>query len=310
MTLHYTNHQNLTVYLKHLEEAAPHPNFKDSRRKGNRDWAQYNWEDSQKAAKFGSQYHRDKVIAVRDRLLAELPELSEQQEQIIWDVAPGMAFDMARVLEGEPEQWFSLVPRPVEEFTIVVNGVYNCSVQKSRIERAGAAIAALVEVLQQRGIGVRVQRVECYTSGQTIYANADPKSLIREYTNSHKLIWLNAITVQQPDSPADPDALAYWIGSSDALRRQSFAAAERLPPHLMEELGGGYGRSASVMPMREVFPEWGAGLNGQELILDTDFMASNPAFDNEVNAVEWLKSQVLKYTTTGVTDGTLEEVPS
>jgi hypothetical protein len=303
--LHYTNYNTIGEYLAMMDNTAPHPRYSSSRKEKDREWAYYSFDDAQEAARKGSKYHRERSVRMRDKILNDLPELNDSTESILWDVAPGMAFDMARVIDDTPEQWFCIVDKPVDEITIVVNGVYCYLVKAQRIERAGAAVCALVDILQTRGIGVRVVRAEVWSSGGSVSADHTKERLDAEFVRGSNLLWLNTITVQQPDSPCDPDALAYWIGSSDAMRRHGFAAAERLQPKkYMEMLGMGYGASGSIKPMSLMFPAWASSLNGHELVIDSDFLAHNEAFASDDGAAQWLRKQVERYTVLGDTEGT------
>lgn len=297
MPVIYRGYSSIGAYLTALDAPPQSQAPRDSVNNGARggQWTKYEWEESQQAARTGSTYHRERVIAMRNKLIDKLPTLSDHATDVTWDVAPGLAFDMARVLEDTPEQWFSFAQRDTDELTIVFNGTVSCGVEASTVERAGAAVAALADILQSRGIGVRVIRADCFASHTRINSDPDaPPPTLAECTRKYgrHVIFTTAVTVQQPDSPVDPDALAYWIGSSDSFRRQGFRAVEVDTDPNMEQIYCGYGYPASLPAILPLFPALRDTMGASPLVISNDQI---PSFKNDSRALEWLETNARRY---------------
>lgn len=121
--------------------------------------------------------------------------------------------DVPRYLAGDP---FNMVKRgktrvPKPTMTIVSSIGANCSVTGQQIANYGAAIVALVDRLESKG--VRVELLGCWRST----GMGDGASFCFSWT------------VKRPEDALDLSAVAFGLGHPAMLRRLGFAVMERSP---------------------------------------------------------------------------------
>lgn len=149
------------------------------------------------------------------------------REEFNYDVE-GMAFDVARFLNGEPEHWI----RP-EEATVttdhgskhvklVVNISASSAVSPEAIIARGAAVAALVELLEYAD-----HRVEVWIT--------NPSSAAHRYGEAYAPpIYVCDVKVKSFDQPLDMGLLAFALAHPATLRRLMFAAQECADPSIVK----------------------------------------------------------------------------
>lgn len=189
------------------------------------------WADAVKLARDGWPQGTERVNAISRRLEAKVLHRIVR-EDTRYDVE-GMGFDVARYLDGEPEHWVQ-----PEESTFAVEGQRHVKIEVSMmcsggisadiIMRRGAAIAALVELLEYSG-----QRVELWLTS----ANAGH--------NGHlgNPVHVTHIRVKAYDQPLDPARVAFALVHPSTFRRFMFALQEGARPDLAKRSLGvsGYG---------------------------------------------------------------------
>lgn len=304
----YENFNTLDAYMNVIEREGREAHQNSGwQRGGGGSWTHYLWEEALQAGEMGSAWHRERVLEIKKRISETCPDATMSDATMIWDVAPGMGFDMGRAIEGEPEVWFDLQDKPTDELLVVVDGAYSAATHSERIERAGAAVAALVEVLQARGIGVTVKKAYGIVSDRHPWrqkvdtiADTSKRQAVAERlygTKTGRSAVLSMITVQQPDSPMDLDALAYWLASSDAFRVQHFRHLDCLAEEAVRDIGTGLGYPINFEDVRWAFPEAQTMLSGKDyLYLSAEFTGTSEVFASDESAAEWLQTQITKHT--------------
>lgn len=148
------------------------------------------------------------------------------REDVNYDVE-GMAFDVARYLEGEPEHWARLEESTMQadshkHVRIVMNTIVSGGVTTDVMIARGSVIAALVELLEYAGT-----RVELWAGfGARIRAGGRYDLQVR---------------VKAYDQPLDMARVAFALAHPSMSRRMGFALIEHAPAHLEKYLHGGYG---------------------------------------------------------------------
>lgn len=171
------------------------------------------WETAMRYAREGWPEGESKVDAVRRRL--ETRVISHiVKDDIGYDVE-GMAFDVARFLEGEPEHWMrpeeSQLAGKVRHVKLVVNIAASGGVSDRTLQYRGAAIAALVELLEYNG-----QCVELWIANGIDGTTDDLKSGFRHLAK-----------VKAYDQPMEPSRIAFALVNTSTFRRLGFALMGR-----------------------------------------------------------------------------------
>lgn len=139
----------------------------------------------------------------------------------------GLFFDVGLVMTGEPECW--LETNQEDTGNRVVTLAINCSVSasissKTIIER-GAALCALIKLLETNGKSVRV------VLGMGVNIGfSNPKTTDKIQTE---------IVLKQEGQPFDLDSMAFWLVCPDAFRRLLFRFLEEHPQ--FHRIRGNYG---------------------------------------------------------------------
>lgn len=155
-----------------------------------------------------------------------------EREFIQYDVE-GSEIDVARYLDGEPECWQRFETRVTEGAgRRIVTIAYNCAasagVSADVLLAKGAAVVALVELLEFAGHGVRV-----------IICDGQQGSMLTE----------TYVTVKEPDQPIDVSRIAFAVAHPATMRRLMFSVWEQFPPAVREAINvphGGYGMPCDV----------------------------------------------------------------
>ena len=136
-------------------------------------------------------------------------------DEYFYDVT-GMDFDLARVLEGEPECWLNSeqvhVDAPAKQtIKLIVNIGASCSVDANTLIRKGAGVVALVQLLERMRRSVEVVAItrDCYA-----------------YNNDNEGGFNFDLTLKHAGQDLDVGKLAYALMHPSMLRRLQFIAME------------------------------------------------------------------------------------
>lgn len=187
----------------------------------------------------------------------------------------GEIVDQPRYLSGMPDPFLTRY-EPLEGITtegktkriyrILVNLTYICYTSADEILNRGAAIAALVDLLEEQGKRAEVIGV---THVKAFDAN--------------KIYLTNFIPIKDAGQPLDIDFIYFVLAHPAMLRRFAFSVWETYPQGIRERIGipGGYGRPATpndTIDSDLYFPE----------IIDTS------AFGDQVKTKKWIISILRK----------------
>lgn len=150
-----------------------------------------------------------------------------ERASVVYDVE-GIGIDTARYLDGEPECWQKWETTVIEGFgsrviRLAFNFATSSGISTEVITAKGAAVAALVQLLEYSGYSVEVSAVEgAETSG---------------YRDECRVI------VKQADQFLDMPRLAFALAHPAMLRRLWFSYVEMQPAYFRNavEQGSGYG---------------------------------------------------------------------
>jgi hypothetical protein len=187
---------------------------------------------------------------------------------------PG-ALHMGRYVIGHPKPF--LTAYEVEETTprrggkvvhIVMNGTASAFVERSIMERRGAAVAALVDTLERAGKRVELDLVLCARPARVGGGSRQMQTWVR---------------IKNAGDPVNLENLAFAIAHSSTLRRLGFAVWEGQPLAERQAFGfvsgGGYGIPEN--------PTVEAGT-----VYLGAMLAGDPNFASEAAAVEWTLVQL------------------
>lgn len=222
------------------------------------------WPEAQALASSGWPDGTARAMANIERMREHLPEMSRPAPG--WSET-GIYFDVARVLEGEPEAWASLNPKPDRPTRILINLMCSAYVSTEELERRGAALVALVALCQEKGLSIELW------AGISITGSPGAECICQ---------------FQQAGTPVSVDTLAYWIGHPSSLRRQFFRAIEKMSPADTPAAGGnGYGYPADFTLALEQAGPWDCVVQ---------FSNGNDAWRNDESACEWVLRQLAQIT--------------
>lgn len=148
----------------------------------------------------------------------------------------GHAIDVARFVDGEPEAWlkFENVIQESENGHKLIRIVFNCSasagVDTEVINRKGAAVAALVELLEYTGH--RVELILVHASEGYYRESAEQYVRLKEF-----------------DQNLDLNVLAFALAHPSTLRVLTFSVMEQMPADARGKIGvpGSYGRPTDII---------------------------------------------------------------
>lgn len=183
----------------------------------------------------------------------------------VYDIE-GSEIDVARYLDGEPECWLRMETHRTEgPGRRIVRLVYNASasagINADVLLARGAAVAALIELLEFAGIGVELTVVDLAT---------------------FRLTTETRILVKPLEQPLDIPRIAYALAHPAMLRRSLFAISEQFPAHIRAGISipGSYGAPADTQEQGDLY--FGKSSLG-------DVQWSNP-----IVARAWIISQLKK----------------
>ncbi len=180
----------------------------------------------------------------------------------------GSYADVDRYLHGEPENMVEFVADPLETrpLTILVNGGMTAAVSAADARQRGAAIAALIDILEGRGYRCDVTLVQ-YCSGR------------------HGEFEIR-VKVKEAGQPLDLDRLVFAVAHPACHRRLGWGVKENESPAVCQAFGfndGGYSSSGNI-PYAEQ--------KAVDLYLPIIDWSNSSNFHDATSAAEWL-SEVL-----------------
>lgn len=214
-------------------EVTGHTSWQNARLDRDEEWAgTRTFEQALKLARDGWPEGEAKVRTLARRLEIRLINRIVR-EDVNYDVE-GMTFDVARYLNGEPEHWVCM-----EESTMQLHGQrhvkimvcvsVSCGVDREVIIARGAALTALIELLEYAG-----QRVELWIAdAQSNDVGRHP--FYQRYTK-----------VKAYDQPLDVARTAFALANPACQRRLGFSLMEQARPDVARKLSSRYGISVDV----------------------------------------------------------------
>ena len=195
-----------------------------------------------------------------------------ERPDIVYDVE-GNTLDIGRYCSDDPECWIKFeneiveVPSQPRLIRIVFNIAASCGISKEIMTAKGAAVAALIELLEFAGN--RVEVILLPFCGSEVFTN-NPAD------------WFNSVLVKAFDQPLDLARLIFAIAHPSSFRRLGFSLIENATPAVQESYRFCYGFPADISA--EVLTEYG-------LKADLYFASSaygQPQWGNEQSVKEWI----------------------
>jgi hypothetical protein len=225
-TKHFEGIQDLLNFLETTDNPLTNKTDCMSIKRGMKDWSGTNsFEDAKELAIKGWEEGTKAIEKFTSMFLNQLVN-SLKIDDYFYDVT-GQDFDLDRVLIGEPESWLQSeqmeVKAPAQHnVKILVHIGAMAFVSKETIRRKGAAVAALVMLLEKARRGVELVVV---SAASTDFEFVDYR-----------------VTIKQAGEDLDLAKLAFVLTHVAFFRRLMFGIYERIKGYW----GGGYGRTEEV----------------------------------------------------------------
>lgn len=269
-------------YLDYIESPFPdHRRGTSGTDTSNSEWAGGSFTDCLRMAKVdGYQAAAAQAEAVAEGLSDLVRERVRTLSRKPALAVNGRKLDTSRYLAGKPRCTWRQQPTAISKagraVRIAVPTTYACSVTTHQVMRRGAAVLALVNILQRLGHPLDVWAIDArhgYSrrgSGQ--YRHVD------------------AIHVQPADEPADDGRIMFALCHPGMLRRLSFTANEHETAQVQTALGVGSGYGQGSYEARETdLPEWE---NGTSIILPELDYRSAQQWEKDEHCIQWISDQL------------------
>jgi len=203
------------------------------------------WEGALKLARTGWEEGTQRMIELRDKLESISSVIMSDQSFKHSD--DGSEVDVDAYLEGEPDCFIEFIDELArgfepQVFKIVVNLGVSSSISADRIEQRGAAVLALVDMLESAGHRCEIEIVKATGSGRGT------------------ALWQMRTVLKEAGEPMATDRLAFALVHPATHRRLIFSAEEREPIETRawygfgdgkvggkgRSLDGGYGQPAQI----------------------------------------------------------------
>lgn len=249
-------------FLDEIESNPPSHPLSGQSRSGSYDFTRTNtFEEALKLARTGWAEHRVEVEKIAADLEFSVGEGLRNSFDIVSDVS-GQEVNVGAYLSGEPECMFEFSPvkvsKPGRVITIVVNGSIGGGVEVSELVKRGAAVTALVDLLE------RLQH------STEVYLEFGKSEVGTNLVKTSTLIKLKAAA-----APLDLDLLMFATAHPSCNRRLMFAFSEK--HHSI-------GSSSYGLPPRQC---WQAERVGANIILD--------GVDLGETAESWIKQHLTEW---------------
>ena len=229
------------------------------------------WEECQAAALKGWPEGLARVRALSEAFVSRVG--SGMLKESFSPCETGLFFDVALVLSGEPEAWLEIVQTEEESkgsklVTIGLNCSVSAAVSAEVVRQRGAAVLALVQLLEVSGRSVRVKvGIHAMEGGSSVSPTYSLKA---------------AVVLKEWGEALDEDKLAFWLVCEDAFRRCFFRIMEACP--LWKQLGA-YAEDCYGMIGASWLPE------GSDIGLE-GLRSANLSEWNEAKAKAWIEGQL------------------
>tara|TARA_R110000772_G_scaffold5454_4_gene19480 strand:+ start:1020 stop:1859 length:840 start_codon:yes stop_codon:yes gene_type:complete len=229
-----SEYPSTTSFLKRLERGKTTPTNQTSSNEGGYDFSQTNnMAEAMKILREGSPDILNGLKDATKHAIADLKkELHTQPDTYICDVE-GLFFDVAKVIEGEPECWYreSWDKARKPRIYVPINGTYNAGFDSKKAIKNASKVIALVKALEDKGIEVELDMM-FLSSGMT-YDGKNGFSSIRVKGYDENFNYAKLSGMLHP---------AFF-------RRLNFRESELQAP---DDLSGGYG---GAMNFKDLFEE-------------------------------------------------------
>ena len=263
------NFANLSDMFEYIEQAKGNPQVKASERLKRNDFNAFkDWPECQAAALKGWPEGLARVKALSEAFVSKVG--SGMLKESFAPAETGLFFDVGLVMTGQPEAWLQVVETEEEckggkLVTIGLNCSVSAAVSASVIRQRGAAVMALVQLLEQAGRSV------CVKVGIGLNGADDPSFSL-----------CASVILKGFGEALDEDKLAFWLVCEDAFRRCLFRVMEATPiwKGLGGEVEGGYGKIKKDWNP----PETDIALGGMTAFSEKDW--------TEEKAKTWIEEQL------------------
>ena len=239
---------------------------------GTDSWSGTNdFETAMRQARYGWPEGLARIAAISEAVNNAVAQRAMTRQEIFF-LTSGSVVDIGRFCSGEPECMMNFQEDQTNGkkiFTIRVNAAASCCNEPERLFNRGAAVIALVDLLEQNGFSCEIlvfQTISGYRE-RCLYTVEAPLK-----TCGYQL---------------DRDRLAFGLCSSSFLRRVIFSVEEREPSDVRHAMGigNGYGVPAN-RPTDTSDAERGITLGAM--------YGYGNAFETQASAVEWALEQAGK----------------
>lgn len=197
-------------FLTHLDSIQA-PAFDSKKAKGRSTFYELeSWADTMVALRTGWQKGVDAVNSKSARIEAVLG--ASVMRDSYAPAVTGQFFDIGLVMSGEPECWLETAQEDTgsKVVTISINASISAACSRQTIIDRGAAVCALVKLLETQGKSCRV------VYGMGFNTNYD------QHGDAVRL----EVLLKREGDPLDLDTLAFWLVCPDAFRRLCFRYIE------------------------------------------------------------------------------------
>lgn len=257
-----TEYQSTTAFLKRLERDKNVPTNQTSSMKDSTTFSQSNdIAHAMRILREGSPEIMEGLKDATKHAIADLKkELNSQPDTYVCDIE-GLFFDVAKVIEGEPECWYreSWDKARKPRIYVPINGTYHAGFKSERAIKNASKVIALIKALEDKGIEVELDMI--FVSQRMTHGGKNGFSSVK---------------VKGYDENFNYAKLSGMLHPS-FFRRLNFRESELQAPN---DLNDGYGRA---MDFKDMFDEGRQMLS----ISNTDTIDS---FKNE--AIQLLKSKI------------------
>lgn len=226
-----------------------------------------------KIAEEGWEQGRDQALKLAQPLINKLVQFIERPD-IVYDVE-GNGYDIGRFCSDDPECAIKMeneiveVPASPRLIRIVFDNLASGGIEKEILTAKGAAVAALIELLEFAG-----NRVELIN---LVHATA--------INRSGPIAFMKSVIVKAFDQPLDMGRIIFAIAHPSMMRRLGFRVAELGSPAMQKRthVGSGYGYPAG--------PEQARLLTEYNLTPDIYFSAAglyDKQWRNEAATQKWV----------------------
>jgi len=240
------NFPSLSALFAYSEQAKGNPQPKASERLKRSDFNAFqDWKACETAALQGWPEGLAKVKALSEAYVSRVG--SGMLKETFTPAETGLFFDVGLVLTGQPEAWLQVVETEEETkggklVTIGLNCSVSAIVPASIIRQRGAAVLALVQLLEASGRSV------CVKAGIALNGLEEGFGL------------RSSVVLKGFGEALDEDKLAFWLVCEDAFRRCWFRIMEATP--IWKQLGADEGQGYGKVIQDWTPPETDIGLKG------------------------------------------------